>query len=439
MFDLKKTEKHLLDCLNAAEDATKNKKDDTYFKIRIPPGFHFPVNKEIKNYLNKALCEIMKDEPIKTNLPGEYVKEGVENILSYVFDQPKSQRNNILNKELIRFRKIIKEKLKNEINDYTFTLHIDKLKIDEDITIGDVTFYRIDENKINTNKAKEIEKSHPFRQKLIEHPSNFIMNECTYAEVHARGTQDYAYTLALYKIRLALNIIKLYTDPKSTNFGLDGETSNLIYRKSLLQINEDDSPYFRMELVGGNPNYFLTKDVIQLMEKHGLKEINKFFTNEFKLTEYENRLLTGIYWFGEAISVNTFFDRKDSDGKRNNVLENLHFFSRAEKLLKLFTALESVLIFNDNESITENIAERAAILVFDDYDNRVETKKRVKEIYRDRSKIVHRGVTYVSKHDLKWLIDCVRAVLITLIKLNEKYDFKDKKQLKIYIEKLKFS
>jgi hypothetical protein len=247
---------------------------------------------------------------------------------------------------------------------------------------------------------------------------NFSEKNGTYEEVNARGIQDYAYSLALYKIRLAINIIKLYIAPDYCNFGLDGETQVPIHRKSFLSYN-DNGPRIRMELVGNIREYFLNKTSLKFMEENGLNELNKILKKDTKPSEYENKLLTGIYWFGEAVSVITPDNKKNvGDGKRNNIIENLEFFYKGEKLLKLFTALESVLIFSKNENnITENIAERASVLIGDNENNRAEIKRHIKNIYDYRSIVVHQGVTYVSNNDLSWLIICVRAVLYKLIEL----------------------
>lgn len=437
MFDLNKTEQKLLNCLEAADIAAHENRDDTYFRIKLPPGYSFPVNKEINEHITDALDEISRSEPVKTNLPEKYIREEVENILMLVFNQPKDQRNNILNDYLTEFREIIKKKLKDEIKDYKFTLHVNRLLLEEDIVIGEVSFYKYDENKGNEINSDEIEKEYSFLRNMMGGPANFLKEGDTYAEVNATGVQDYAYSLALYKMRLALNIIKLFLRPDYCVFGLVGESLDLIYRTSVL-VTDSKEPRLRRELVGGHPEYFLNKKVLDFMEEHGLNELNNILKKESKLTEYENRLLTGIYWYGEAVSV-IASDEKVGDGKRTNSIENLEFFNRGEKLLKLFTALESVLIFSDTEQITQNIAERAAMIIAADYENRVNIKKRLIKIYNDRSKTVHQGLTYVSKNDLSWLTDCVRRVLFRLIELKTENEFDNKEELRNYIEKHKLS
>lgn len=437
MFDLKKSEKLLLKCLDAADVATQKKSDDTYFRIIIPPGYSFPVNKEINDHIMGALIEISRNEPVKTNLPEKYIREEVENILMVVFNQPKEQRRDLLNDNLTEFREIIKKKLKDEIKDYEFTLQVNRLLLEEDIVIGEVSFFKYNENKGNEINSDEIEKEYSFLRNMMGGPATFLKEGNTYAEVKATGVQDYAYSLALYKVRLALNIIKLFSRPDYCVFGLVGESLDLIYRTSVL-VTDSKEPRLRRELVGGHPEYFLNKQVLDFMEEHGLNELNNILKKESKLTEYENRLLTGIYWYGEAVSV-IASDEKVGDGKRTNSIENFEFFNRGEKLLKLFTALESVLIFSDKEQITQNIAERTAMIIAEDYENRLNIKKRLIKIYNDRSKTVHQGLTYVSKNDLSWLTDCVRGVLFRLIELKTENEFNNKEELRTYIEKHKLS
>lgn len=170
-----------------------------------------------------------------------------------------------------------------------------------------------------------------------------------------------------------------------------------------------------MELVGGHPEYFLKEKTLEFMKEYGFDELNKILKKESKISKYEERLLTGIYWFGEAVSVITYDNKDLGDGKRANTIENFEFFYRGEKLLKLFIALESVLIFNNNEQITENIAERAAILIFEDYDSLIKLKKRIKRIYDYRNKTTPQGIIYVFKHDLSWITNCVRNILENIL------------------------
>ncbi len=127
------------------------------------------------------------------------------------------------------------------------------------------------------------------------------------------------------------------------------------------------------------------------------------------------------------------------EGKRTNIIENLEFVNQGERLLKLFTSLEAVLNFNNEEKITETIAERAAMIITDDYNIRIKIKKRIKDIYDDRSKMVHQGVTYASKCDLDCLTDYIREVLYKLIELKKERSFNNKEQLRAYIEEIKLS
>lgn len=432
MFNLKETEKKFLKCLNTAALAEREKREDTKCILKIPPGLHFPINKEIEELKINILREIAKQEPVKTNLPKKYIKEEVEYVLFTVYNQPEAQRQDILNKELLNLNEKIKNKLAEEIKDYTFTLHIDRLFLEEDITIGNVSFYKLDESKAKGINAEEIEKHHAFVQSIMGGSAKFLKMGDTYAEVTTHGVQDYAYSLALYNIRLAINVIKFFLDPEHCIFGLDGETVTPMHRKSFLNFN-GKGPFIRAELVGGIPDYFLSKKDLEFMEEHGLDEICKILQKE--PSEYDKRLLTGIYWYGEAVSITTS-NKEVGDGKRDTEIENFEFFNRGEKLLKLFTALESVFNFSKEEQITRNISERTAMILDDDYDNRIDIRKRIIRIYDDRSIAVHQGVTYVNEEDLSWLTGCVRGVLYKLIEFKKEHGFDSSKELCEYIEEL---
>lgn len=432
MFNLKKTEKKFLKCLNTAALAEKEKREDTKYILKVPPGLHFPINREIEELKIIIIREIAKEDPVKTNLPKKYIKEEVENTLFVVYNQPEAQRQDFLNKELLKLNEKIKNKLDEEMKDHTFTLHIDKLFLEEDFTIGNVSFYKLDESKAEEINAEEIEKHHAFVQSIMGGSSPLLKMGDTYAEVTTHGVQDYAYSLALYNIRLAMNVIKLFLDPEDCIFGLDGETVSRMHRKSFLSI-DGKGPFTRAELVGGIPDYFLSKKDLEFMGEHGLDEISKIIQED--PSEYDKRLLTGIYWFGEAVSIIT--SNKDvGDGKRDTEIENFEFFNRGEKLLKLFTALESVFNFSKEEQITRNISERTAMILEDEYDKRIDIRKRIIRIYDDRSIAVHQGVTYVNEEDLSWLTGCVRGVLYKLIEFKKEHGFDSSKELCEYIEEL---
>lgn len=439
MFNLKETEKILVECLNKAKIADKKKKngvedDGTRYRIKIPPFHPFPFNKEINQCMSKSLEKIMADEPIKTNLPRNYIQEKIEDMLALVFNEPEDEQLIILREQLSKFREAIKKKLNDEISDYKFILHVNKLNVQNELAIGNVKFYKLDEEKANAINIDEIKKKSQFINSLTGGIANFLDTGGTYAEVKTRGLQDYAYSLALYQIRLSLNIIKLFIHPKYCVFGLDGESMNPMHRKSILTY--DDEFFIRVELVGSGHEYFLDEESLEFMNNYGLIELNKILKKESKLSEYENNLLTGIYWFGESVSITT--DYKDiGDGRRSQSIDNLEFVNRGEKLLKLFTSLEAVLNFNNEEKITEAIAERAALLIVDDYKTRTEIKRNIKKIYGDRSKMVHQGVTYVSELDLEDITVYTRAVLQKLIELKTEHNFNTSKELNDYIELLK--
>lgn len=114
MFNLKETEKILVECLNKAKIADKKKKngvedDGTRYRIKIPPFHPFPFNKEINQCMSKSLEKIMVDEPIKTNLPRNYIQEKIEDILALVFNEPEDEQLIILREQLSKFREAIKK------------------------------------------------------------------------------------------------------------------------------------------------------------------------------------------------------------------------------------------------------------------------------------------------------------------------------------------
>ena len=192
------------------------------------------------------------------------------------------------------------------------------------------------------------------------------------------------------------------------------------------------------EKVGYLFEYELDKNRIKFMKKNGFDKLNKILKKS-KLNDFESKLLTSIYWFGEAMNLVISHDKSKIHEKRKGKHDNLEYFKMGERYLKLFTSLECILIFNDSEPITNNISERSALLLVKKYTDRKKIKKDVKELYKIRSKIVHHGEVFVSKYDLAYLTNIVQALIITLIKMKDKHSIKTHQDLYEYLEKIKLS
>lgn len=433
----RKVKKILLDvCMdNRGPSPIKNDIESIYDLLKsehviIREGMSISLQNNDIDGIRNALDLIFEDDFIKDNFSEAFINDKLLDIISNAFKLPINERSGFIDEQFISLR----DYLKNEIKEWTFWIPIDNLKVSNTINIGNIKLFLFDETiaeniKRNIN-SEDIERFSEF----FIYPS--INN--TFAEVKVKGIQDYAKFLALNKIRLVMNAMKLYGNPKNPQFGPRGEVIlptkkyNYIYRK------EGKAPIITLEDSTNVSKYDLDENKLKIMKDNGFEELDKMLRKD-KHSDFETRLLNSIYWFGEALNSSL------PDGKclifkeKKKKHENLEYFKFSERIIKLFTALESVLIFDKKEPIAENISERVAMLMGNEYEDRKEHKKRMKNLYEIRSVIIHDGNAFVSKYDVIELTEYVRAILINLIKLKIEYQLLNRFDLKEYIDKLKFN
>lgn len=159
-----------------------------------------------------------------------------------------------------------------------------------------------------------------------------------------------------------------------------------------------------------------------------LKVLSILFNSNPK-SDFENRLLTAIYWFGEALSLKRNGYSK-LEKKHSTQLNNLEFYDVYPKLLNLVICLETLFVFG-NENISEAISNKVSQLIakpsFEE--NIVHF---LNKIYSYRSKVVHVGNIHVSKQEIKLLIDYTRIALFSIISINYKYSEQIKHLNKLY-------
>lgn len=133
--------------------------------------------------------------------------------------------------------------------------------------------------------------------------------------------------------------------------------------------------------------------------------ISKVIRHE-KLTDFEERIWTALYWFGESLSE-----------RELNPL-----------IIKYATCLEA--LFNSREGgISEQISEFAAHVIGTSTEHRMEVYQKVKELYSLRSSSVHGGSTEkkVDEDFLFFIRDICRSALLKMAELAGEEYYKDAK------------
>ena len=224
-------------------------------------------------------------------------------------------------------------------------------------------------------------------------------------------------------------MIKLFLPDYLCNFNLGGDTFNPKYREYVLIKNERDFVKGFTQ-VGLNRGCNLNRDVGNIdFELFVLSILLK----RNPKSEFENRLITAIYWFGEALSLK-IRNKSKIENKHDSRIDNIEFFEEYDKLLYLIISLETLFVFG-NEGKSKAISCKVSKLIAKPgYEE--EISKFLEKIYDNRSKIVHSGSVFISKKDIDKLIHFTRFALFRVISLHYKYSNKINYLNKLYSKKI---
>jgi len=105
--------------------------------------------------------------------------------------------------------------------------------------------------------------------------------------------------------------------------------------------------------------------------------------------------------------------------------------------LNLLISIESLLTPKEREPIANAIAEGIALVLGEDLENRLSLKKRMKDLYGQRSGLSHGGSKDILESDLSHLQDIAGRLLVWAIKQVD--NFKSHQELFDWIEAQKLS
>ncbi len=180
-----------------------------------------------------------------------------------------------------------------------------------------------------------------------------------------------------------------------------------------LDNESNTNPFTRMKITRNQPfhkDLNLLQALLPYQQSDGFFSrcesiISKVIKHE-KLTDFEQRIWTALYWFGESLSE-----------RELNPL-----------IIKYATCLEA--LFNSREGgISEQISEFAAHVIGTSTEDRMEVYQKVKELYSLRSSSVHGGSTEkkVDEDFLFFIRDICRSALLRMAYLAGEEYYKDAK------------
>lgn len=392
-----------------------------YFKNAIKASYHcqhdsktyfmykskLKIDKNVDRSIKQIISEMMKEEVIVNNFSKNYITTNVISILEEIYDKNGFNLNNNYFKNLYfdligDFENEINNTIENDFKKFEFISHIDNLKLSRKIKIADVVLFPYDPSTSDLAYVNDNE--------YIS--DDFFRDNEVYARTCVYGSKDYAIKKSEVKIKMALNILKFLLPDHLTNFNLDGETINNIFRDHIL-LNSNELFGWGSRIVGDFHFHCDIDDNLLKEMSFNLEILSSLFKNN--RSTFENNLLSAIYWFGEAVSQG-MMKYRDADNKYSTELDNFEYFNAYPKLLNLIISLETVFIYG-NEDKSKSISSKVSALIANPgYDEFI--SEFLKEIYISRSKIVHSGIVYISKNDLNTLVNYTRAAIFKLALIN---------------------
>jgi len=396
------------------------------------------------------LDEILKDSFVRKNYPRDYIENQINKIISSAFKIPLDKRQDFLKKKIEEFQ----EELEKGIHDWVILIPIENFKLDKTWSIGDIKFYPANAKNINKNLAlfrNNLQKNKHYtdeeKEIIVDLQKRLLTDSFkgiigSFAEVKIRGIADVAQQEAMNRLRLILNVIRLFNLPNEESqrifFGISGEIIQGKSRYTMRYTNDKRNLNPVIERTGYIFPFELNEKKVQFMRENGFNKLKKILSIT-KKTNFQNRLLTSIYWYGEAINSDISYDEKKVLENFNKEFGNLEYFNLNLRFIKLITALESLLLFDENEPIQNNIAERSAFLLSKKFEERKEIKKTIKTFYKKRSRVVHHGEGSISISDLYYLSFIVQNVIFILIKKMDVIPLRKTEDLHQYLERIKLS
>lgn len=368
--------------------------------------YNFKIDFEVDDNFNKNFTKIIEElhenDVLKNNFPNKKLEKENLKIIKELHDYNKNSFNENKYYDLIsNFEEKINVILTKEYGEYCCIFHIDNLNLKNSLTVGDVIFHPIKDDK------ECIKLNNKFKTKFFEKNKVYAFTKIT-------GLDYYVYRKSYNEIKLALNIIKLFLNYQFCNFNIDGsifQNQNIPYILSSKKLRVQG-----VSVTGSIPHRIYADEKINTL---GLDILSRIMYKKSK-TEFEKKLLTSIYWIGEAKTLqNTIYNKIAGENNTKDFLENLEFFELYPIVVYLVIALETSFVF-DSEHITTQVIENVTNLISKKgYESFV--KKFISNIYNIRSKIVHTGTVYISQDDIKRLMDYTVKAMSYLIEGSTHY------------------
>ncbi len=331
-----------------------------------------------KETYNIPLKLLLSQKGVPDNYSEEFIdKKLVEYYHKLLVDETKIEQ---YTKEIVEFI------LAQGIKEYFVVSEIENIRILDDQK------YEFIDSTIKILKEEDL----PFKKEqfTLFGTDNFnpLNKPVIFTKVKA-GESEKAKEIALHNFLVSFNLIKLY----ATNFKPMLKGCLLSGNQELVVYNETDkSMSANLSKVGDLllNHAYLNNELYAQLKNAGIEELR----NPTKISQVVKECL---YWFGLG-------------------LDERHISS---KLISFVTILEATLKKEDETTeLTKAISERGAILLSEKFDYRKKIRTELREIYKIRHKVVHRGRLIDDKYIASLAGGYAREVLIRIIKMSKDFN-----------------
>ncbi len=441
---------------NTPVEETKQGPTAQMFWHRAGRGGVELAGNEVQQF-GEIIRELMKDDATFNNFTMTELEDLTQDSILRILRTGSLQRRNAVDRQIIELRK----RLKGEVKSETFIIPVANLILEgRQLKIGNVKLFQFADSHMKHWESMVYNASSRYsleqRKKQCQDVRKNVLENlegCICAEVRVKGKHRRALEVALQQVRNALSAIMMFfpEDIRKPPIGIKGEVLPVGSAEShrfILSESPDKSIHLNSEHVGSLYQLTLDKKRIEWMFKHGFTEISGLLAKQ-KMNSLESRLKTAIYWFGLAMNVPITRSREEMDvrislagekkSRGEKSFENFEFPEIAERLTKLVMALESLVILDDREQIVSNLGERTSFLVAKKLSDRVYVNRRIKELYRLRSRVIHHGSIKITYSELYWLSVVVQAAILRLITDRNRLGISNDDDFRNWLITLKFS
>ena len=287
---------------------------------------------------------------------------------------------------------------------FLFLVPIMNLQVTEEISIGDSSFFNLDEKSLGIVEERFSLKFRHVEESLANAINDFVkFNETKTVAlviVQAPDTKK-ATELALEKAESCLNVLRLYG--LNAPFVIRDDYKKIVMRY-LPFVSLEDKYYLRESKSINEISSFCFLDSKKILEldKGGFHALNRLLSKKTdELTRLQEDLLIAVMWLGNAVK----------DNQRNM------------KFVKAIVALETLLVPDGGQSKCDVIAKRFASIACPSATDseKKEVFLNVRSLYQTRNSIIHAGEFSVLEEDLSQIMNWTTALIQILLPYAEKY------------------